>query len=92
MRCRRFLARLLTCKIDPAARAADSRTALHVAASVGNITAARILLGHGCPVDVRDMWNRTPLEEAQDRRNVAVVQLLEEFRFSGMRDSVAAGT
>ena len=40
----------------------DSRTALHLSASVGNAACVRALLASKAAVDVEDRWHHTPLQ------------------------------
>lgn len=43
----------------------DGRTALHLAACEGAERALDYLLAHGHPIDVRDVWGATPLDDAR---------------------------
>uniref|UniRef100_A0A061RUI3 Potassium channel n=3 Tax=Tetraselmis sp. GSL018 TaxID=582737 RepID=A0A061RUI3_9CHLO len=76
---RSFLSRLLNCGIDAAARGADSRTALHVAAAVGSLTSAHLLVAAGCSPALRDVWGRTPLDDASDSNQVALIDFFLEL-------------
>jgi glutaminase len=51
----------------------DRRTALHLAAAEGNMKAVEYLVAHGHPLNVRDRWLATPLDEAirEGRNDVA---------------------
>ena len=54
----------------------DGRTALHLAASDGQIDAAKYLLAHDHPIHVLDRWNSTPLDDARREKRDAVVELM----------------
>jgi len=51
-------------------------TALHVASDAGHVHVVRSLLQCGVDVDVRGLWNRTPLQFASDSGCLEVVKLL----------------
>lgn len=42
----------------------DRRTALHIAASNGQVRAVRFLVNHGAEVNPRDRWSHTPYSDA----------------------------
>lgn len=54
----------------------DARTALHLAAAVGDDTVGKYLISALADVGAQDRWGRTALDEAIDASNVAMVQLL----------------
>lgn len=56
----------------------DSRTALHIAASVGNAKAVRLLIGARADVNVSDRRGRTPLQESYRHRHEDCSRLLME--------------
>ena len=51
-------------------------SALHVASDAGRLQVVRLLLEHGVSVDVRGMWDQTPLQFASDAGRLDVVELL----------------
>ncbi|MEM6929728.1 MAG: ankyrin repeat domain-containing protein, partial [Myxococcota bacterium] len=55
----------------------DGRTALHLAASEGQVNATRYLLAQGHPLHVYDRWGASPLDEARNGDHAEVVELLE---------------
>ena len=57
----------------------DNRTALHLAAAEGQLDAVQYLVAHGHPLNVRDRWNATPLDEARREGREAVVKYLEDI-------------
>jgi len=56
----------------------EGRTALHLSCYLGKEGCVRFLLDSGCPVDLTDRFNRTPLHEAIDSDNHKIIQLLLE--------------
>lgn len=57
-------------------RNADGRTALHLACYLGKLNCVCYLISAGCPLNVQDRFNRTPLHEAIDTDNHEVIQAL----------------
>ena len=51
-------------------------SALHVASDAGHVKIVRLLLKHGVDVDIRGMWDQTPLQFASDAGRLEVVKLL----------------
>ena len=70
------LAGLLAGGADVDAADYDGRTALHLAASEGQVAAIELLLGKGARVDVTDRWGGTPLQDAVRQRQRAAVGVL----------------
>ena len=70
------LAGLLSGGADVDAADYDGRTALHLAASEGQVAAIELLLGKGARVDVTDRWGGTPLQDAVRQRQRAAVAVL----------------
>ncbi|XP_064553048.1 L-asparaginase 1 [Drosophila montana] len=54
----------------------EGRTALHLACFLGKQDSVKCLLAEGCPVDLTDRFNRTPLHEAIDSDNHEIIELL----------------
>ena len=57
----------------------DGRTALHLAASCGQIDVASYLITHGHSLWVRDRWNSTPLDEAKRHKHERMIHFLNNF-------------
>jgi ankyrin repeat protein len=51
-------------------------SALHVASDAGHLRVVQLLLKHGVGVDVRGMWDQTPLQFASDAGRLDVVKFL----------------
>ena len=73
------LRRLLAQRVSVHAQDYDRRTALHLAASEGHLEAARYLTAHGHPLQVRDRWFATPLDEARREGRQEVAEFLEKL-------------
>lgn len=54
----------------------DKRTPLHVAACVGNLKSARLLVQNGANVNVPDKSGKTPLDLALERGSKEVAKFL----------------
>ncbi|KAH8337244.1 L-asparaginase [Drosophila kikkawai] len=54
----------------------DGRSALHLACFLGKLNCVCYLISAGCPVNVHDRFNRTPLHEAIDTDNHKIIQTL----------------
>jgi len=54
----------------------DRRTALHLAASEGQLDVVRLLIERGADVSARDRWGGTPLDDARRHGHRAVEELL----------------
>ena len=74
-----MVATLLGAGAKPELAAADGETALHLAATMGNVRVAETLIEHGAPIDPRDELGRTPLMDAvmmPSAQSLALVRLL----------------
>lgn len=56
----------------------DHRTALHLACAAGNIDVVKYLVAHNHPLNVRDRWGATPLDEAMRENRTEVIVYLNE--------------
>ena len=56
------------------------RTALHLAAAEGSLEAVEYLVSHGHPLNVRDRWGATPLDEAKREKRKSVVEFLVKYK------------
>ena len=54
----------------------DHRTAMHLAAAEGHLRLVQFFLAHGTPVNPRDRWGNTPLDEALRHRQEEIAELL----------------
>ncbi|XP_017005068.2 L-asparaginase 1 [Drosophila takahashii] len=54
----------------------DGRSALHLASFLGKLNCVCYLIASGCPVNVHDRFNRTPLHEAIDTDNHDIIKAL----------------
>ena len=57
----------------------DHRTALHLAASEGHIDVVTLLCKRGANVNAEDRWGGRPLDDALDKDNKRVAEVLREF-------------
>ncbi|XP_019185177.1 PREDICTED: potassium channel SKOR-like isoform X2 [Ipomoea nil] len=73
-----ILRRLLSYGVDPNSKDYDHRTPLHVAASQGLYSMAKLLLGAGASVFSKDRWGNTPVDGARTSGNKQLIDLLEE--------------
>eukprot|EP00966_Prymnesium_polylepis_P212319 4918490-Prymnesium_polylepis.1 len=62
----------------PLVAADDKRTALHLAASTGNMPIAKFLIDRGANVNARDRWGGTPLRDAVREGHKDVALMLRE--------------
>jgi len=70
--------RLFLTGVDMNSADYDGRTALHLAASTGNIEPLNFLLGcEGIKVNVKDRWGGSPLDDAKREKHGEVAKLLE---------------
>ena len=58
----------------------DGRSALHVAASEGQLTVIAFLLELGAAVNAKDRFGHTPLQDVVKHAHVDVARLLRERR------------
>lgn len=70
----------------------DKRTALHVAASNGNLDVVRYLCLSGANVNVVDRWNHSPLDDAKFHNQDKCVELLLKYGASFANESSYAQT
>eukprot|EP00099_Drosophila_melanogaster_P022473 NP_649953.1 uncharacterized protein Dmel_CG8526, isoform A [Drosophila melanogaster] len=54
----------------------DGRSAMHLACFLGKLNCVCFLISAGCPVNVHDRFNRTPLHEAIDTDNHDIINAL----------------
>uniref|UniRef100_A0AC35TG44 Glutaminase n=1 Tax=Rhabditophanes sp. KR3021 TaxID=114890 RepID=A0AC35TG44_9BILA len=70
----------------------DNRTCLHVAASTGQTEILEYILRHWkCSPEPRDIFDQTPLQNAQKFNHISCVKVLEEAltKFNSRRTSIA---
>lgn len=65
------------------------RSALHIAASDGNLTVCMTLVAAGAIIDAVDIFGKTPVDNARDNRYDVVVGFLEESLLDAARRSGA---
>ena len=70
----------------------DGRTALHLGAAEGHDEVVNYLLSHGHPLNVRDRWNATPLDEARREERGSVVAILEAAELNRVRSNTLRPT
>ncbi len=58
-------------------------TALHYAIGFGKVDAALYLIKQGAPINVMDQWDNTPLFMARQRKQIKVIEALEEAFLRG---------
>ena len=61
---------------DPECPTFDKETPLLLAARLGNSSMCESLIGNGANKDAQDVWNRTPLHNANDYNHVQVLLTL----------------
>jgi ankyrin repeat protein len=74
-----LLRRLLRAGISVDAADYDKRTASHIAAAEGNLSAFRVLAEHGADLQAADRWGNTPLKEAQRNSSKHILEFMEKF-------------
>jgi len=57
----------------------DGRTAMHLAASEGQIKVIQWLLDRGVRKNPRDRWGSTPIEDAEREGHIKIVSLLSRL-------------
>ena len=57
----------------------DSRTALHLAAAEGNLETVKLLINYNHPLNVRDRWKSTPLDEAKRENRTTVYNFIKKL-------------
>ena len=77
---------LLKAGADPTAGDYDSRTAMHLSTSDGNVTTTRLLLKHAsetnqldATINAKDRWGKTPVDGARAAGNSQMIELLAEY-------------
>ena len=73
-----LLRRLLQAGIPVNAADYDKRTACHIAAAEGNLSAFRVLAEHGANLQATDRWGNTPLKEAERNSSKQILQFLKK--------------
>jgi ankyrin repeat protein len=71
------LTRLLRAKIQVNASDYDKRTAAHIAAAEGNLTALKVLVEYGADIGRRDRWGSSVLDEAKRINTSNIVNFIE---------------
>ncbi|KAA8541403.1 hypothetical protein F0562_025366 [Nyssa sinensis] len=75
-----FLRRVLASGINPNSKNYDLRTPLHLAASEGLYSMAKLLLEAGASIFSKDRWGNTPLDDARVGGNKNLIKLLEDTK------------
>lgn len=58
----------------------DGRTPLHLACSEGKIEIVKYLVDIGkCPIDIKDRWNNTPIDDCIRENHIDIKEYLEKF-------------
>lgn len=71
------LRRLVASGVDPSTADYDGRTALHLAASEGQMAAVKYLLSICSETEPRDRWGHSPLDDARREGHPQIAALLE---------------
>jgi len=71
-----FLRRLLEAGVPPSSADYDKRTAAHIAAAEGNLSAFRILVKNGANLESLDRWGNTPRMEAERHESKKILNFL----------------
>ena len=74
-----MLKRLLVAKIHVNASDYDKRTAVHIAASEGNVAALKLLVEAGADLSLEDRWGNTAKSEAEKSKSAQVLVYLDSL-------------
>lgn len=74
-----LLKRLLKAKIQVNACDYDKRTAVHIAASEGNIAAFKLLVEYGSDISCKDRWGNTAKSEAERANSCAILKYIDSL-------------
>ncbi|EER03396.1 glutaminase, putative [Perkinsus marinus ATCC 50983] len=74
---------LLQLGVDPNVADYDSRTAVHLAAASGCLSAMKLLMDAGARLNTYDRWGNTPYEEAKRHGRKNIVKFLEKLVMEG---------
>ena len=74
-----MLKRLLVAKIHVNASDYDKRTAVHIAASEGNVAALKLLVEAGADLSLEDRWGNTAKSEAEKAKSARVLAYLDSL-------------
>ncbi|KAL7462679.1 hypothetical protein ACHAXS_003053 [Conticribra weissflogii] len=69
----------------------DKRTALHLAAGEGHVDVVEFLCRHGADVNARDRWGGKPLDDALQKGNERVADVLRKFGATSAEDDDGGG-
>lgn len=75
----KLLTRLCKAGINLNAGDYDARTALHIAACEGNVTAVRVLVEYGANLSVKDRWNNSVFDEAKRSNSIKVMEYFKSL-------------
>ena len=70
---------LLVAKIHVNASDYDKRTAVHIAASEGNVAALKLLVEAGADLSLEDRWGNTAKSEAEKSKSAQVLVYLDSL-------------
>jgi potassium channel len=76
----KLLSRLCMAGINLDAADYDMRTALHIAASEGNLAAIKVLVEGGADLSVKDRWNHSIEDECKDSKSFKVMDYLDSIK------------
>lgn len=66
----------------------DNRTGLHVAATHGSLEVVNVLVNQGALLNIKDIWDHTPLMAAEEAYNIKVVDFLRGLEGNPNEDDV----